>query len=281
MGLNILLFPHAGRDNNFRITNRVADMARRAGCNPVIIKTSNTDGTETPFPPVEEMKSDVSIIIVFGGDGTILRAARQTLGSDVPIIGVNLGGTGFLTEIEVDEIESTIPDVLAGRYTVQSRMMLDVEIVRGGEAILMDSALNDVIIRGQGKTIELAVSGDGNRIMGYVGDGLIVATPTGSTGYSMSAGGPIVEPSARNILVTPVSAHLLMTKPFVLDSERLVTVEILPEKLNPAYVSVDGNEYTRVFSGDSITIKESDREVRFAHIKGRNFYKRVSEKLGR
>jgi len=114
-----------------------------------------------------------------------------------------------------------------------------------------------------------------------VGDGLIVATPTGSTGYSMSAGGPIVEPSARNILVTPVSAHLLMTKPFVLDSERLVTVEILPEKQNPAYVSVDGNEYLRIYSSDEITIKESGQSVQFAHIKGRNFYKRVSEKLGR
>ena len=278
--MNILLFPHAERDQNLYITSRVADMVRSAGANPVIIQT-NAGGTEASFPPVEEMRDDVSIIIVFGGDGTILRAARQTLGSAVPIIGVNMGGTGFLTEIEVDEIDSVIPDILAGHYTVQRRMMLEIEIVRNGMLLLRDSALNDIIIRGQGKTIELAVFGDGNRIMSYVGDGLIVATPTGSTGYSMSAGGPIVEPSARNILVTPVSAHLLMTKPFVLDSERLVTVEILPEKQNPAYVSVDGNEYMRIHSDDIITIKESDREVRFAHIAERNFYKRVSEKLGR
>ena len=278
--MNILLFPHAERDQNLYITSRVADMVRNAGANPVIIQT-NAGGTEASFPPVEEMRDDVSILIVFGGDGTILRAARQTLGSAVPIIGVNMGGTGFLTEIEVDEIDTVIPDILAGHYTVQRRMMLEIEIVRDGRLLLRDSALNDVIIRGQGKTIELAVFGDGNRIMSYVGDGLIVATPTGSTGYSMSAGGPIVEPSARNILVTPVSAHLLMTKPFVLDSERLVTVEILPEKQNPAYVSVDGNEYMRIHSDDIITIKESDREVRFAHIAERNFYKRVSEKLGR
>ena len=279
--MNILLFPHSERDQNLEITSRVADMVRNAGDNPIIIQTSAALGMDTPFPPVEEMKDDVSIIIVFGGDGTILRAARQTLGSDVPIIGVNMGGTGFLTEIEVDEIESVIPDILAGRYTVQRRMMLEIEIIRDGGLLLRDSALNDVIIRGQGKTIELAVSGDGNRIMSYVGDGLIVATPTGSTGYSMSAGGPIVEPSARNILVTPVSAHLLMTKPFVLDSERLVTVEVLPEKQNPAYVSVDGNEYMRIHNDDLITIRESDREVRFAHIAEHNFYKRVSEKLGR
>ena len=274
-----MLFPHAERDNDLKVTTRVADIIRSAGDMPVIIQTSDT--AETPFPPAEKLKSDASLIIVFGGDGTILRAARQTIGSGVPIIGVNMGGTGFLTEIEVCELDAVMPDILTGNYTVQSRMMLDIEIVRNGELLLCDSALNDIIIRGQGKTIELSVSGDGNRIMSYLGDGLIVATPTGSTGYSMSAGGPIVEPSARNILVTPVSAHLLMTKPFVLDSERLVTVEVLPEKQNPAYVSVDGNEYTRVYSDDAITIKKSSREVRFAHVKGRNFYKRVSEKLGR
>ncbi|NLB29323.1 MAG: NAD(+)/NADH kinase [Clostridiales bacterium] len=278
--MNILLFPHSERDINLRATNRVADMVRKTGGNPVIIQLSSVSGTDIPFPTAEELNSDFSIIIAFGGDGTILRAARQTFGSGVPIIGVNLGGMGFLTEIEVDEIEEVIPDVLAGYYTVQNRMMLDVELVRGDELLLCDSAVNDVIIRGQGKTIELAVSGDGNRIMAYVGDGIIVATPTGSTGYSMSAGGPIVEPSAKNILVTPVSAHLLMTKPFVLDSDRVVTVEILPEKPNPAYISVDGNEHTRIYSGDLITIKESDMEVRFAHITGRNFYKRVSDKLG-
>ena len=116
--MNILLFPHAERDQNLYITSRVADMVRSAGANPVIIQT-NAGGTEASFPPVEEMRDDVSIIIVFGGDGTILRAARQTLGSAVPIIGVNMGGTGFLTEIEVNEIDSVIPDILAGHYTVQ------------------------------------------------------------------------------------------------------------------------------------------------------------------
>ena len=279
--MNILLFPHAERDQNLVMTNHAADIIRSAGDTPIIVCSPDETGTETLYPPINELKSGASILIVFGGDGTILRAARQTLGSGVPIIGVNMGGTGFLTEIEVTEFDNVIPDLLSGNYTVERRMMLEIEIRRNGELLMRDSALNDIIIRGQGKTIELAVSGDGNRIMSYVGDGLIVATPTGSTGYSMSAGGPIVEPSARNILVTPVSAHLLMTKPFVLDSERLVTVEILPEKQNPAYVSVDGNEYLRIYSSDEITIKESGQSVQFAHIKGRNFYKRVSEKLGR
>lgn len=278
--MNVILFPHAERDINLRVTNRVAEMVKKAGGNPIIVRMSSDGDEGFPFPPVEEMRETVSTIIAVGGDGTILRAARQTLGSDVPIIGVNMGGTGFLTEIEVDEVEDVIPDVIAGYYTVQTRMMLEVELARNGEMLLHDNALNDVIIRGQGKTIELAVFGDGSRIMSYVGDGLIVATPTGSTGYSMSAGGPIVEPSARNILITPVSAHVLMTKPFVLDPKRHVTVEILPDKPNPAYISVDGNEHTRVFSGDVISIRESEREVRFAHIAGRSFYKRVSEKLG-
>ena len=279
--MNILLFPHAERDQNLEMTTRVADMVSLAGDTPIIVRAFDEDATEARLPSAEKLQNDAKIIIVFGGDGTILRAARQTLGSSVPIIGVNMGGTGFLTEIEVNELSLVIPELLAGNYTVERRMMLEIEIIRNGELLMCDSALNDIIIRGQGKTIELAVSGDGNRIMSYVGDGLIVATPTGSTGYSMSAGGPIVEPSARNILVTPVSAHLLMTKPFVLDSERLVTVDILPEKQNPAYVSVDGNEYMRVLSGDEIKIKESNKAVRFAHIKGRDFYKRVSEKLGR
>jgi NAD+ kinase len=158
-------------------------------------------------------------------------------------------------------------------------MMLDAELIRGGKVVYEDFALNDVVIRGYNKVIDLTLYGDGQIISSFVGDGAVIATPTGSTAYSMSAGGPIVEPTSHNIIVTPICAHVLEAKPFVLESDRYVTIEIGHEKNSPAYLSADGCDRYEIYSGDVINVKKSRKYTQLVRLSGRSFYSKVSEKL--
>ncbi|MDR1299344.1 MAG: NAD(+)/NADH kinase, partial [Oscillospiraceae bacterium] len=140
--------------------------------------------------------------------------------------------------------------------------------------------LNDVVIGGITKMVDITVYGDGNVISVLSGDGAVIATPTGSTAYSLSAGGPIVEPSARNIIITPVCAHMLKARPFVLASERAVSVKLGDARPNPAYMSVDGCAYVDLRAGDTINVRQSQKKTLFVQLSGRSFYRKVSEKLG-
>jgi len=236
---------------------------------PAGIKTSEL---ETELPNAE-------MIIVLGGDGTILRAARAAAQHMVPILGVNLGGKGFLTELEPGEI-AQIENAARGDYRIGSRMMLDAEVWRSNRMVYSDFALNDVVIKGDNKVIDLTLFGDDQRISRFSGDGAVIATPTGSTAYSMAAGGPIVEPGAHNIIITPICAHVLEAKSFVLVSDRRVTVEIGDRKRNSAYMSVDGGDRLSIQSGDMIKVRESGKTTRFVRLSNESFYEKVSEKLG-
>ena len=232
-----------------------------------------------PVSDFEEAVDSAEMIITFGGDGTILRAARLVADRPIPILGINMGGKGFMAELETDDIK-LVACAARGEYELGYRMMLDAELWRGGKAVSGDFALNDVVIRGINKVIEVTLYGDGSRISSFEGDGAVIATPTGSTAYSMSAGGPVVEPLAHNIIVTPICAHVLEAKPYVLMSDRNVTVELGFSKSNPAYMSVDGCEPVPVFSGDEIRIRKSEKSTCFVRLSDKSFYKRVSEKLG-
>ena len=219
------------------------------------------------------------LIIAIGGDGTILRAARAAADLGIPILGVNMGGKGFMAELELSDI--TLIDLIAdGTYTIENRMMLDTRVIRNNKTIHQDFALNDVVVKGDNKVIDLSLFGDNQRIMQFSGDGTVIATPTGSTAYSMAAGGPIVEPSTDNIIVTPICAHILEAKSIVLASDRQVTVEIGYKKHNPAYMSVDGGKHVDILCGDIINITKSKVFTKFIRITDRSFYQKVNEKLG-
>jgi NAD+ kinase len=190
-----------------------------------------------------------------------------------------MGGKGFLAELEIGQIEA-VPGILRGGFEREKRLTLDVELRRGGEAAMREIAINDAVLNGGGKVVDLTISGDDHRISRFTGDGVVIATPTGSTAYSMAAGGPIVEPTAKNIIITPICAHVLEAKPYVLVADRRVTVEVGFGKRNPAFLTVDGKEKRRVRSGDGVSIRKSGKDLCFARIAGRSFYERVSEKLG-
>jgi NAD+ kinase len=160
-------------------------------------------------------------------------------------------------------------------------MMLDVEVIRNHETVNQNYALNDAVIKGDNKVIDLTLYGDNQQIMNIIGDGTIIATPTGSTAYSMAAGGPLVEHTAQNIIITPICAHALETRSIVLASDRCVTAIIGYKKHNPAYISIDGGEHFNILSRDIINIKKSEMVTKFVRITDRSFYQKVNEKLSK
>lgn len=280
----VLLCPNEKRDKNFALTKKVAAMLD--GCaDELLICPMFEESRGGPYPDglafstLEKELPTADMAVVFGGDGTILHAARAAAAFSVPILGVNMGSVGFMAQLEKEDI-GMIPKAVGGKYEPDRRMLLDVELVRDGTIVYTDFALNDVVVAGVTKIIELTIYGDGEKISHFAGDGAVVATPTGSTAYSMSAGGPIVEPDTRNIIVTPICPHVLAAKAFVLASDRRVSIELGDSKANPAYLTVDGVNSIELKSGDVIRVSESKRAALLVRLSGRSFYNKVSEKLG-
>ena len=283
--MKILLCPNVERDVSFSATLNACEIIKKRGREFLICPLFGESSDFCKIPAnintreLEDSLGFAELIITFGGDGTILRAARVAAKAGIPILGVNMGGKGFMTELESSEIKN-IEAVLSGEYNIERRMMLDVEVSRNGKVFFSDFALNDAVVRGDNKVIDLTLFGDGQKISYFFGDGAVIATPTGSTAYSMSAGGPVVEPTARNIIVTPICAHILEAKSVVLASDRRVSVEIGTGKNNPAYLSVDGGKHLDLRSGDVVSAIKSNMYTNLVCLSKGNFYQKVNEKLG-
>lgn len=216
----------------------------------------------TGYVKKEMIEAGTECIIVFGGDGTLLNAARELQQADIPFLGINVGRLGFLAGTEKDDVYEAMDKLMADDYNVEPRMMLSGDVIREGEIIANSVSLNDIVInRGGGLSIlEFNIYVNGLPLNTYNADGLIVATPTGSTAYSMSAGGPIVKPSANLIVVTPVCPHTLNTRSIVLDSSDVVEVEVVENRkyeneLGNAYF--DGEHLCTLQTGDKLKIKKA------------------------
>jgi len=280
----IVLCPNPERDKGLKITLEVQKLLLKAGHTVVISPVSPHSRERFPkeltaVVPLAEAAQGADLLVCFGGDGTILKTARAVVKEQVPLLGVNLGHKGFMAELEPNEIK-LIVDAANGAYAPISRMMLDVELIRNGELIFSDIALNDAVICGTATTIKVAAYGDGSKITEYTGDGLIVATPTGSTAYSLSAGGSLVEPTARNILLTPICAHVITVRPFVLAPDRVVTVSASENEGKHIWLSVDGGELIPFCPQDELRIKVSQHCTVMAHVSGKSFYDIALMKLG-
>lgn len=224
--------------------------------------------------------SEVDLLVTLGGDGSILQAARLAAPYQALILGVNLGRVGFLSEAETSDFEEVLSCALAGDYWVEERMMLRVVSRRGGEVMNEAEALNDVVVgRGaQGRAVHLRADVDGGELATYVADGLIVATPTGSTAYALAAGGPILPPELRNILLVPVAPHLSMERPIVLAEG--VTVRITVVGRRPAVLMVDGQPETELENRDVVSVEASPDVARFARVREQTyFYKTLVNRL--
>jgi len=283
MKKRVVLCPNPFRDRGLECTRATADLLKSAGFDVSVCliderwKDIAMQGVE--IEDFESIVDDATLVVTLGGDGTILHTARRLIGHNVPMVGVNLGTVGFLAELKDSEIMRLIT-AAEGNFTPSVRMMLKVEIVRDNQIIFEDYALNEIVMRGLGQAVHVSVAGDGRKIYKFMGDGIIVATPTGSTAYSLSAGGPLVEPTAENIILTPLCAHVLAAKSFVLAPDRVVTV-VSPDKPEAQRaISVDGGRLITIEADDSLRIRKSGYQTLLAHVGYKGFYDIVYEKLG-
>lgn len=279
----VILCPNPYKDPGLQTTEKARRLLEEAGVSAVVSPEYLEGDSALPrdtlaFSSLTEVLEGASLVVSLGGDGTIMHTARRMIGHQVPILGVNLGTVGFLAELESADLPKLV-DAAAGKYTLSRRMMLKVKLERDGEAVFMDYALNDVTLHGVTQTIHIVACGDGHRMIEFSGDGLVVSTPTGSTAYSMSAGGPLVEPTAENIILTPVCAHALAARSFVLAPDRLVTVQVSRLRGRKAVMSVDGGNF-ELRDGDLLKIRKAEYQTILAHVGDKAFYDIVFEKLG-
>ena len=231
------------------------------------------------YYPRDELARHCNVMLSFGGDGTMLSTARAIGAAEIPILGVNLGGLGYLTDISPEELKERIRDFLAGRYVIENRMLLKATVI-GGEEQNIYHALNDVVIdKGAvSRIITLRTKIEGEYFNTYRADGLMVSTPTGSTGYNLSAHGPILEPSMQVMIVNPICPHALSQRPIVISSDKIIEIEADP-RLEKQVFACDGFREQYIKPGMRIRVQKSDRVVKLIIMKGRHFYKILREKL--
>lgn len=232
--------------------------------------------------PEETLAQKIDIAISVGGDGTLLSAARKISAARVPIFGINMGRLGFLTEVEVSEIGRYLDKLINGDYFVEKRLMLDAVIQRSGQELFVSSALNDIVITkaGYSRMIELALTINNQVVTSFSADGLILATPTGSTGYSLSAGGPIVNSSLNVILITPICPHTLYSRPLIVspDEQIIVTTNDYDGDI---VLTVDGQVVEELKANDKVFIRKSPYNAEFVRFGHKNYYQTLRNKLWR
>jgi len=226
----------------------------------------------------EEIPSKADLIIVLGGDGTLLSVARLTHPFDVPILAVNLGSLGFLTEVALPELYKTLEQVLKGESGIERRMLLNALLKRDGQIVHDDFALNDVVInKNAARIVNLEVHVNGQYMTSYRADGLIISTPTGSTGYSLSAGGPIIHPSMNALVLSPICPFTLTNRPIVIPNQSTLQVRLITEE--EVQVTLDGQTGYPMFRDDILEIKQGPTPVSLIQAKGKNYYQILRRKL--
>ena len=283
--MRVILSPNPYRDKHFKTLREAIEVLKSAGVETRVCLPFEVDRTcELPkdirFSRMDRELPNASMVICFGGDGTLLHMAKAATRHGLPILGVNIGTMGFMAELESTEL-SLLAKIATGEFTVDNRMMLDVTVNRDRDIIFHDLCLNDVAITkgAVARIVHLEVKCDDIQAMECGGDGVIIATPTGSTAYSLSAGGPIVEPDASNILITPICAHDVASRCIVASDKRTVTVAMTSNARRNAYLSVDGGKALRMNMGDVAVIKKSNLCTKLVRLKDRSFYDVVNMKF--
>ncbi len=279
---NFLVVANPEKDFGLAVTKEIEKYLKDAGKVCHIIDNFDLVGRcNIPEDAIEA----ADCILVLGGDGTLLRVAGESCHFDTPLFGINLGNVGFLAEGETSNLKEVLSQIINGDYTIQERMMINGTITKDGAQTYSKGALNDVVISRAGfsRLIKLKVYVGGKLLDTYEADGVVVSTPTGSTGYNLSAGGPIVSPEAKLLVITPVSPHSLTAKSIVLSAEEHITIEI--DKLkktqdNEAIVSFDGGDDMALSAGDRVDICLSDKNTKLITASTMNFYEILRNKLG-
>lgn len=275
---NFLIIANKQKDINLEITEQIRHHISRLGAVCNIYDQYDRDVSSIDIP------EGTQCILVIGGDGTILAAARMLVGSNIPLLGINLGTLGFLADVNLADLSKTLDLLLQDQYQIENRIMLTAEVYKQGEKAATYIALNDFNINrfGASRVIGLKVDINGSVIDRYRADGVIVCTPTGSTGYNLSAGGPIINPTCKNFVITPICPHSLTARSIVLAKEDVVTVEVEQIRSNikeEAIISFDGREGLSLFPGDQVKIYKSQEVTPFIKATEVSFVQILKEKL--
>ncbi len=282
----IVVIANPLRDDNAEAAMRVRKSLVSQGYEVIVTMPTGLEDQAKRYPGTDRRSADecsegASLVICLGGDGTILHAAQSAAVRDIPILGINMGTKGFMSGLEKNQLHM-LEEFSLSKLVCERRMMLDVSLIRQGKAAYKKIALNDAVINKGvvSKMVNILVSCADKEIMRFSGDGVVISTPTGSTAYSMSAGGPIVEPEAENIIVTPISAHALHIQPRVLSSKHVIEVSLERVKRNRlAYLFVDGGPAVEIADGDIIKIEKSGFYTTIAGLNGVDFFEKVENKL--
>ena len=280
----VILCPNPYRDNDLKVAERSKRILEETGLQTVICLPFQQEGparkTAVPVTLLDDEIKSADLLIAFGGDGTILHLAKTVALHDVPVLGINLGSLGFMSELEPNELER-LRDLVNWNFSVESRMMLDVSVLRGGRTVYSNIALNDAVIsKGSiARVVRLETFTEEGRLTRVTGDGVVISTPTGSTGYSMAAGGPIVEPTARNLLLTPICPHSTRADSYVLSPEHVITVEATDANRKFVYLSVDGGKAFSLRNGDRIRVSQSRYCTKLVRLSKKSFCEILDKKM--
>jgi NAD+ kinase len=261
----------------------IADHLRHRGCQVLLGAHDDMPAELAAWDSVAEaeLAAGVDLIVAVGGDGTMLHAARRVAGQQVPLLGVNRGRLGFLTDVSPDQMVATVDAVLSGDFVDESRLMLQAEIGTSGQPVGPMLALNDVVLQKwkTGHMLDFVSWVNGVYVNTHGGDGLIVATPTGSTAYALSCGGPIMEPDVDALVMVPICPHTLSDRPLVFRASSTITIEIDERLDTQALVTCDGEVLGEISPGEALTIRAADERVRLLHPVGHNYYELLRSKL--
>lgn len=271
------------KDGELATTKKIKKFLEQEGCSckvQVYEQVQKSGG----YTDSAEIPCDTECIMVLGGDGTLIEAARDTSHLEIPLIGINLGTLGFLAEVEQSNLEHALRCLIADQYQLESRMMLQGRVIRDGICMESSCALNDIVITRSGslQIIHFHIYVNGQFLNEYDGDGVIISTPTGSTGYSMSAGGPIVEPGARLMVITPICPHTLNTRSIILSAEDEVVVEMSAERSErreQAEVNFDGSHSMALQANDKICVTRSERTTEIVKLNQVSFLEILHKKM--
>lgn len=281
----VLLVVHTGRSEATHLARESAAKLANAGLG-VRLLAPDAEEVGVDKAEVVEVTSTAAdgceIVMVLGGDGTILRGAEVARASGTPVLGVNLGHIGFLAESERDDLDVTIDHVVHGKYAVEERMTLDVTVTYDGGVVASQWALNEASIEksARERMLEMVVEVDGRPLSRWGADGIVAATPTGSTAYAFSAGGPIVWPEVEAMLVVPLSAHALFSRPLVVSPRSVVAVELMQRNTEPGVLWCDGRRTEELPPGARVEVRRGERPVRLARLHRGPFTDRLVAKFG-
>lgn len=273
------------KDKNQSVTNKISDylLSHKKEC-MVLEAKEKRENQPYYYTDVSQIPDDMECVIVLGGDGTLLQAARDVVDREIPLFGINLGTLGYLAEIEQHNIYPALDRLMSDRFTIERRMMLSGVVLRNGQEIAKDVALNDIVISREGplRVVRFHNYVNDTFLNTYKADGIIISTPTGSTGYSLSAGGPIISPNASMLLMTPLAPHALNTRSIVFSPEDVITVEVGEGRdgsVEQGMASFDGAASVPMVTGDKIKISKSKKDTRIIKINNISFLETLRNKM--